>query len=138
MKRLAQYLLLFVLSAPAYADECEDYFKALHAFTETGSSHFSEEWDALIEASEAVKNAIEDEDAANALNRLWELRRARSAATIALGFWAYPPDKEVSLPFKSAIQELHRRGQDLSWELQSVYQQAVQIACLMRAEAAKP
>lgn len=134
MNSVAATALTMVLSMPiAHAsstDECLAYLSALKAFQATGEDFSSDEWDTLLEASEAVNSAIKDEDAANALNRLWELRRARSFATVALGLWAYPFDRDPLPPdMKEIIQEMHRRVQRLSYEMQDIYRTVAMVAC---------
>ena len=89
--------------------------------------------DALLEASVAVNQAVTDEFAATALNQIWNLRRARSFATIALGIWAYGPGPSAPPTIKEDVIRLHLQGQRLSRELQALYHEAVNLACIQMA-----
>ena len=138
MRALALFAIaaLFVLtSRPAWADQtaaCHAYFEARDAFTRGGEDHTSQEWGALIAASESLNAAVEDEAASTAINLLWKLRRARSFATVALGVWAL--DRAANRPARHLeyIQDLHTRGRELSIELSGMYRQAVAVTCLDR------
>ena len=96
-------------------EACNDFRAALHAYENGDVEH-----DALLDASEAVNRAIKDEGAASALGQIWNLRRARSFATMALGTWAYPIGSEVPERIKEDIARLHRRGQQLAGVLQTL------------------
>lgn len=61
---------------------CYDFRAALHAYENSDEEH-----DALLDASEAVNRAITDERAASVLDQIWNLRRARSVATMARVAW---------------------------------------------------
>ena len=104
---------------------CNNFRAALHAYENGDVEH-----DALLDASEAVNRAIKDEGAASALGQIWNLRRARSFATMALGTWAYPIGSEVPERIKEDIARLHRRGQQLAGVLQTLYYDAVELACI--------
>ena len=106
-------------------EACNDFRAALHAYENGDVEH-----DALLDASEAVNRAIKDEGAASALGQIWNLRRARSFATMALGTWAYPIGSEVPERIKEDIARLHRRGQQLAGVLQTLYYDAVELACI--------
>ena len=62
--------------------------------------------------------------------KISNLRRARSFATMALGTWAYPIDSDVPETIKKNIARLHRRGQQLAGVLQTLYYDAVELACI--------
>ena len=59
---------------------CNDFRAEPHAYENGDVEH-----DALLDASETVNRAIKDEGAAAALGQIWNLRRVRSFATVALG-----------------------------------------------------
>ena len=104
---------------------CNDFRAALHAYENGNVEH-----DTLLDPSEAVNRAITNEAAAAALDQIWNLRRARSFATMALGMWAYPIGSDVPETIKEEVARLHRRGQQLTEALQTLYYDAVELACI--------
>ena len=109
---------------------CSDFRAALLAHE---SAADEATWEALLDASEAVNRAISDDAAGDALSQIWNLRRVRSLATIALGMWAYGPGPKAHPSIRDDVAKLHQRGQQLAWELQAIYYEAVRLACIQNA-----